>query len=108
MARRERIADAEARQFVGVLYAVMAAHFDYDPAMVKKIKGALDWKGVTKSLSITLRRYADHEAHQLLASLAAPSDAGKAKTEHDNDCSLGKHGHPYEGVCDCGFEKPGA
>jgi uncharacterized membrane protein YccC len=40
--------------------------------------------------------------------LLAPPDAGKAKTEHDNDCSLGKHGHPYEGVCDCGFEKPGA
>jgi hypothetical protein len=32
-----------------------------------------------------------------LESLLAPPTA-----EHADDCSLGKHGHPYEAVCDCG------
>ena len=31
-------------------------------------------------------------------------DDNMARDNHDDDCSLGKHGHPYEQLCDCGFD----
>jgi hypothetical protein len=32
-------------------------------------------------------------------------EAARREELHDDDCSLGKHGHPYEAVCDCGRDR---
>jgi len=67
MVRRRRLAVSEAKALVGALYGVMAAHFDYDPWMLAKLKHAVHWKGHVDSIAIALMRYADGEARALLA-----------------------------------------
>lgn len=67
MERRRRIARSEAKSLVGVLYGVMAAHFDYDPWMLAKLKNAVHWKGHMESIEIALMRYADGEARAILS-----------------------------------------
>lgn len=62
LARRERLADREAKDLVGVLYSVLSLHVDR-----KRLKKAADWPGVIENISLALRRYADGEAGMLLA-----------------------------------------
>ena len=61
MLRRENLANAAAREFLGTLYSVLSLHVDR-----RQLKKAADWHGVLESLSIEFRRYADGEAGWLL------------------------------------------
>ena len=61
MQRREHLANAAAREFVGTLYSVLSLHVDR-----RHLKEAADWHGVLESLSSEFRRYADGEAGWLL------------------------------------------
>ena len=59
--RRENLANAAAREFLGTLYSVLSLHVDR-----RHLKEAADWHGVLESLSSEFRRYADGEAGSLL------------------------------------------
>ena len=61
MLRRENLANAAAREFLGTLYSVLSLHVDR-----RQLKRAADWHGVLESLSIEFRWYADGEAGLLL------------------------------------------
>jgi hypothetical protein len=42
---------------------------------------------------------------RIAAALTHAHEAARREELHDDDCSLGKHGHPYEAVCDCGRDR---
>jgi hypothetical protein len=42
---------------------------------------------------------------EIIERMKAEPGAARREELHDDDCSLGKHGHPYESVCDCGRDR---